>query len=136
MVFTYAANIHGEGRVYLGAHGSVTVYAHPTAEPDAWTITITDAVDPHRFTAQEKLTFIAYHLAKLADALNIPPDAIEKIPYEAIKALHTPSPQDNRRMPVPRRVHMETAYMATDPGVRRPLGDFQYREDVRRRRTR
>lgn len=123
MIITHTINPDGRRRLYLGAKGSLECWLEPRQVDSAgmpdWSFHLEEAFTGNRLTDADKREWAVYMLAALAAELDVPPDDLAAVPFEAIAALHAGSPFENRRMPTSKRAPVN-GYQAAKPGISRP----------------
>ena len=136
MIVTHTTNLQGQRRVYLGGKGSLECWITPQADGTAWAFHLDDGVaSGNQITDADRRRWAIHTLLALAEALDIAPQDLAAVPFEAIAALHQASPLDHRRVAQPRRHTVDHGFMSTSPGITRPSADYQRREHPGRPRT-
>lgn len=136
MIITHTTNASGQRRLYIGGKSSLDAWLEPR-DDGSWTFHMDEGITAgNPLSGNDKRTWAAHLLLQLARELDVAPADLATVPFEAIAALHSPNPFENRRIPLPKRTPIENSYMATSPTITRPKPDFT-REDYRDfRRTR
>ena len=132
MIITHTLNANGQPRIYLGGKGSLECWLEPDAKRQSWTFHAEEAVTGNQLTEADKRDWAIHMLMKLATALDVTPNDLASVPFEAIAALHTEDPFACRRIATPRRQAVSQGYMATKPNITRPRGDFASEPDANR----
>lgn len=120
MIITHTTNGQGHARVYLGAKSSLECWIEPAADGIAWTLHLGESFCGVRINEADKRTWAAHTLMKLAHALNVAPNDLAAVPFEAIASLHMSDPFLHARRPASRRPDKEFAFVATVPNTTRP----------------
>lgn len=136
MIVTLTHNQAGQQRLYLGGKGSLEAWLEPDAANSGWTFHLDEAVTGNRLTDADRRTWALHTLLELARLLDVAPDDLASVPWEALTALHGADPYANRRMAAPKRRTAEHAFIATPPNIRRPAADFQHADRTDHRRHR
>ena len=123
MIVTHTVNAEGLCRIYLGGKGSLECWLEPTTD-GGWTFHVEEAVAGLARSTDEKRSWAVRILMDLAYELDVAPDDLATVPFEAIAALHAPDPFAGRRLPTGRRKLPENAFLASPPGITRPRADF------------
>jgi hypothetical protein len=125
-----------ERRVYLGGKGSLEAWIEPRDDGRSWTFRVEDAPAVYALADADRKAFAVHTLHKLASALNVWPADLAHVPFDAIAALHTADPADNRRMPTGPRRARDTGYRATSPDITVPATEFAPRAQAHSHRRR
>jgi hypothetical protein len=134
MIITCTQNAAGHRRVYLGGKASLECLIEP--KPDgSWSFHLDEAITGAPTDPSTRRDWSIHMLLALARELDVAPDQLATVPFEAIAALHTAASYAGRRIPAPRRAPIENGYIATPPNITRPRSDFRYpgQADHRRR---
>lgn len=124
MIVTHTTSADGQQRVYLGGKASLECWIEPQLDGIGWSLHAEIAPGTYPLPAEDMRAWMTHLLLALAKALTVAPADLKAVPFERIAALHTGSPQDYRRIPVPRRQINEHGFMATPPNITRPRADF------------
>ena len=124
MIVTHAQNARGQRRVYLGGKASLECWIEPTGDGQTWRFHIAAAVTGNAISPADQRQWAIHILMQLAETLNIAPQELASVPFEAIAGLHTGDPFAGRRIATPRRTQPDQAFMSTAPDIRRPARDF------------
>jgi hypothetical protein len=134
MIVTHTRNATGQQRVYVGGKSSLECWIEPAVEKHGWTFHIDAAVTGNQIDADDKRAWAIHILLQLAAVLDVAPEQLSAVPFEAIAALHVTDPYAGRRVATPRRQAIVNGFMATTPDIRRPAEDFRAHERDHRRR--
>lgn len=135
MIITHTTNAHGHQRVYLGGKSSMECWIEPNGNGQGWTFQATAAVSGNTVAPDIKRQWATHVLMQLCQRLQVQPDRLPAVPFDAIAALHDSNPYECRRMPTSRRKVIENGYLATTPRKRAVAPDFctaDYDEQLKR----
>ncbi len=135
MIVTHTQNANGQRRIYLGGKGSLESWIDPHSEGQGWTFHLAEAVGGNHLTHDDQRRWATHTLLALAEALEVSPQDLATVPFEAIAALHGHDPFEGRRVATPRRKAIDQAFMSTAPLITRPRAEFSApRSDFNRTR--
>jgi len=124
MIVTHTQNANGDTRLYIGGKGSLECWIEPRKDGRTWTFHLDEAVTGNHLSPDDRRQWAIHTLISLAQSLNVSPQDLASIPYEAICALHATDPFAGRRVAQSKRRTIEAGFMATRPDIRRPTTDF------------
>ncbi|MDX2158962.1 MAG: hypothetical protein SFW09_20865 [Hyphomicrobiaceae bacterium] len=125
IIVTVNQNQAGQQRIYLGGKSSLEAWIEPKADKTGWTFHLDEAVTGNRISDDDRRIWAVHILLELARALDVSPNNLAAVPYEAITALHAADPFEGRRIAGPKRRVNEHGFMSTRPDIRRPASDFK-----------
>ena len=134
MIITHTQDAHGHRRVYLGGKSSMECWIEPRDEGQGWRFDMAEAVSGNSLSADDQRAWAVHTLMKLAEILDVSPDQLAAVPFEAIAALHSSNPFDGRRVATPKKHGLEHGFMSTPPHVMRPQDFSDDRNNMERSR--
>jgi hypothetical protein len=128
MIITHTQSQDGHRRIYLGAKLSLECWIEPKNDGRTWTFHYDASagashVEPHLMRAWAESL-----LLQLCEELNVEPQQLTHVPFEAIAALHTVPPTHHKRIATPQRKVTEYGFMSTPPNTTRPSADYRARD--------
>jgi len=128
MIITHTQSQDGHRRIYLGAKLSLECWIEPKEDGRAWTFHYDASPGATHMSDSDMRSWAASLLLQLCRELNVEPETLAAVPFEAIAALHTVPPTHHRRVASPQRRVTEYGYMSTPPNTTRPSADYRARE--------
>lgn len=128
MIITHTQSQDGHRRIYLGAKLSLECWIEPKEDGRSWTFRYDASTGATHIAESDKRTWAEFLLMQLCGELNVAPDTLNQVPFEAIAALHTALPTHHRRVASPQRKVTDYGYMSTPPNTTRPSSDYRSRD--------
>ncbi len=132
MIVTHTVNATGQRRLYLGGKRSLECWLEPT-DDGGWAFHLDEAVTGLTLSPADKRSWAVHTLMMLAGELDVAPEDLAAVPFEAIAALHATDPYAGRRLPTGRRKAPDNAFLSAAPGITRPRADFSRPDEGYRR---
>lgn len=120
MIVTHTQDPDGNCRIYLGGKSSMECWLEPSQGDTPWQFKFSEAVSGSQLDIQEQRTIAQHLLLQLANALNVHPEELHTVSFEAIAALHSSNPFDGRRIATPKKHAIDHGFVATVPHIARP----------------
>lgn len=128
MIITHAQSQDGYRRIYLGAKFSLECWIEPKDDGRGWTFHYDASAGASHMAPGDMRAWAESLLLQLSEELNVPPQLLADVPFEAIAALHTVPPTHHKRIATPQRKVTEYGFMSTPPNTTRPSADYRARD--------
>jgi hypothetical protein len=128
MIITHTQSQDGHRRIYLGAKLSLECWIEPKDDGKAWTFHYDASAGASHLEPLQMRAWAQSLLHQLCEELNVEPQLLSNVPFEAIAALHTVPPTHHRRVASPQRKVTEYGFISTPPNTTRPSADYRARD--------
>lgn len=123
MIISHTVNVNGQRRIYIGAQSSIEIWLEPKEDGKRWSVRHNASGLAH-LEPRDLLHAVIAQMVALAQTMQVTPQQLDTMTFDAIAAFHSTSSTRERRIPSPQRDMVETGYMVTPPGVQRSKNDF------------